>query len=754
MVPRQKPATAQETCDATVAICTYNRLHTLPRTLQSLKMLRGPYCFEIVVVNGPSDDGTTEFLEGREGLRSFSNPEANLSISRNIAIANAAGKYIAFIDDDAIPEPDWLTRVIDRFEAEPDVDAVGGFIRDANGIAFQAQYTFCDAFGNSYPCENPDYATFPAREKRLYPSLTGTNVTFRKSALEKIGGFDEVFAYYLDETDVNKRMDDMGMRALVLPEAEIHHKYAPSHLRTETNVPRDMFPIARSVGYFALRHAAPELGWEAVGKRLKDFYRSEFRWKSHMLAAGSIDREKLSHLMHQVRRGLIAGVDAYFDPTPEDARPQRRVEKHHVPTSAPALHRMRSPDEGLRLCMFSRDHAHPDHGGIGRWSNLVAKGLAERGNEVTLIGEQHNSAQQQYCDFTADGYWSHNISFHGREAGNELDCLGLPEDLANMSKRKRREMLRVMGRRDFQVAGTPIWDMEGAAVIGARDLPTVLSLHTCTGIMLDSKPEWREDEAFYHNHVLRSINAEIQGLRRADMILANSRAIMCDISGLYGLDLFERPHVIVPHGIADIEAPEALVEKRQAHQAETGAPLRVLFLGRLETRKGIGHLVPVMQKILENHDNVVLDLVGDRVDDTNMALVQELLDAWPGRVTWHGFLEEEPLDQLMRQANIFFAPSLYESFGLIYAEAMRYSVPSVAYVAGGVPEVVEDGKDGLLAPLEDQQALYDALDRLIRDADLRLRLSRAARTSFEEKFRYELMAERLETVYRNAAIGT
>mmetsp|Transcript_12158 Transcript_12158/g.15886 ORF Transcript_12158/g.15886 Transcript_12158/m.15886 type:complete len:199 (+) Transcript_12158:817-1413(+) len=196
-------------------------------------MLRGPYTYEVIVVNGPSNDGTTEFLDSCVGLRTFSNPETNLSVSRNIAIANAAGKYVAFIDDDAIPEPDWLTRVLDTFEAEPDTDAVGGFIRDANGIDFQAQYTFCDVFGDSYPCENPDYATFLGQEKRLYPSLTGTNVTFRKSALEQISGFDEVFAYYLDETDVNKRMDDLGMRAIVQPQAEIHHKYAPSHLRTE-----------------------------------------------------------------------------------------------------------------------------------------------------------------------------------------------------------------------------------------------------------------------------------------------------------------------------------------------------------------------------------------------------------------------------------------------------------------------------------------------------------------------------------------
>lgn len=735
-------------CDATIAICTYNRIHTLPRTLDSLAMLRGPYTFEVIVVNGPSDDGTDEYLETRDDIRVFDNDQANLSISRNIAIANAAGEFVAFIDDDAIPEPDWLDNVVSHLKAKPDLAAVGGFIRDANGISFQAKYTYCDVFGNSYPCDNPDYAVFAGKEKRLFPSLTGTNVTFRKSALEEVAGFDEVFAYYLDETDVNKRMDDAGMKVEVLPHAEIHHKYAPSHLRTDTNVPKDMMPIARSVGYFALRHGAADEGWEAVGKRLKQFYRDEFSWKSQMLASGGIQRDQMVRLMHQVRRGLLDGIDAYFDNETKDPAPDQRILRHTDTQSPPVIRNMEQGD-GLRLCMFARDHTHREQGGIGRWTNLVAKGLAERGNEVTLIGEMHEDDAHQYCDFTKDGYWAHSIGFHGQEAGREVDCLGLPDELANVAKRKRTELLRVMPRRDFQVLSSPIWDVEGAAVIGQGDLPNVLSLHTSAGLMLASKPEWKEDRHFYENHVLRVINAEVQAIRRADMILANSRAVMQDLTEVYGVDLFEQPHCIVPHGIEDIVSPEGLLKTRQQ---DADAPLRILFLGRLETRKGIAHLVPVLRQLLQTRQNVVVDLVGSKVDDVNMAMVQGLLDEFPDRVTWHGFISDADLDGLMRRSDVFFAPSLYESFGLIFAEAMRYSIPSVGYAVGGVTEVVDSGTDGILAPLEDQKALYQALENLVTDKRLRNKMSKAARISFETKFHYAQMAERLEEMYRGVAL--
>lgn len=738
-------------CDATIAICTYNRIGTLPRTLQSLAALRGYHTFEVLVVNGPSTDGTAELLAATPGIRVLDNPEINLSISRNIAIANASGRYIAFIDDDAVPEPDWLTLLLERMDADPGLSAMGGFIRDANGIAFQAKYVFCDVFGQGVPCDNPDYVTFLRREKRLYPSLTGTNTIFRTEDLRRIGGFDEVFAYFLDETDVNKRMDDEGMRADVLPEAEIHHKYAPSHLRTAKKVATNMYPIARSVAYFALRHGVPELGWDAAVRRLQKFYADEYGWKIDALLANDITHEQFERLLHQTARGIADGIDAAFAPVPA---PATRLARHVVPGGPAPRRTMRDPAEALRLCMFSQDHASDSRGGIGRWTRLVALGLAERGHEVTVIGELPNNSQPEYVDFTAEGFWSHNIRHFEHEAATEVDCLGLPPVLANASKRRLAEMRRVMPRRAFQVASSPIWDVEGAAVLGSGLVPTVLSLHTCAGLMLQSKPEWRENETYYANHVLRVINAEIQALRRTPLILANSQAIVTDIGNLYGMDLGSRPHVIVPHGIEDIEAPEGLLEAREAaREADPTRPLRILFLGRLETRKGIKELVPVMDAILARGLPLHLDIVGSKVDAENDALVTGLVARYPTRVTRHGFLDEAALDALMRETDIFLAPSLYESFGLIYAEAMRYSVPCVAYATGGVPEVVEHGVDGLLAPLGERKALQDALLELIGNPVLRHDMSRAARANFEAKFGYALMAERLEGAYRAAAEG-
>lgn len=745
---------SQALCSATIAICTYNRIGTLPRTLQSLEQLRGAITFEVIVVNGPSTDGTNEFLQTQDNIRVFNNPETNLSISRNIAIANAAGKYICFIDDDAIPEADWLEHVVTAFEADADLSAVGGFIRDSDGIEFQARYVTCDALGRGYYGERPEYVALQSKGIRTFPSLTGTNASFRLSDLRKIGGFDETFAYFYDETDVNKRMDDAGMKACVLPDAEIHHKYAPSHLRTDKRVATNMYPIAKSVAYFAVRHGAAEFGWDAVIERLQKFYTDEFRWKTETRSAGKLTPAAFENLMCQTATGLRHGIDAAFNASPHHTAAyfQQQMQRH-TQASAPVIRTTRAADnDRLHLCMLTQDHAAPKPGGIGRWSQLVARGLVERGHEVTLMGHLRGPDRPRpYADFTKHGYWSHNLSHFDREADRPVDCLGLPATVANPAKRYLSEFDRIQPRRQFQVVSAPIWDVEGAAFLGANRAPTVLSLHTCTGLMLASKPEWKENQNYYRHHVLRVLNAEIQALKKTPMILANSKAIMRDISEAYEIDLLARPHCVVPHGIEDIAAPETVLAQRlQQHANRLDKQLRLLFLGRLETRKGIQHLVPVLQKLLQAYPNITVDLVGDRTDQGNFDKVQSLLDQHPAQATWHGFLSDEDLDPLMRQSDIFVAPSLYESFGLIYIEAARYSIPSVAFAAGGVPEVVEHGKTGLLSPPGDEAALYQSLQSLIDNNELREDMSRAARQRFEDDFHYGQMARDLEGVYSQA----
>jgi glycogen synthase len=108
-----------------VVINTYNRAASLHNTLQA--MLRQNYPnFETIVVNGPSADQTLDALKSHSSeIRAGSCSERNLSISRNVGTEMAQGDFVAFIDDDAVPDEDWLIDAIAAFDAD-EVAGVGG----------------------------------------------------------------------------------------------------------------------------------------------------------------------------------------------------------------------------------------------------------------------------------------------------------------------------------------------------------------------------------------------------------------------------------------------------------------------------------------------------------------------------------------------------------------------------------------------------------------------------------------------------
>ena len=125
----------------------------------------------------------------------------------------------------------------------------------------------------------------------------------------------------------------------------------------------------------------------------------------------------------------------------------------------------------------------------------------------------------------------------------------------------------------------------------------------------------------------------------------------------------------------------------------------MLFVGRFERRKGIDVLLAAIPEVAAAFPNARFVLAGaPGQGDLWAAFACAHPDLAGGRVAAPGRVSETQLEELYRQCDVFVAPSRYESFGLIYLEAMRHAKPVVACDAGGIPEVVTDGVTGLLAP--------------------------------------------------------
>lgn len=238
---------------ASVIVVSRHRPQALHRCIIALFQQDHPN-FELIIIADPEGVAVAQATVAQAGqvAQVVCFDEANISAARNQGLLRAAGDVVAFIDDDAVAEPSWLTRLSAPF-ANPAVVAATGFVRGRNGISYQWQASEVDALAQDHPLAVTEPALFQGSAQRAVKT-TGTNCAFRRTALLEIGGFDENLRFFLDEADVNLRLSARGPTAVV-PGAEVHHGYEPSAHRRADRVPLSLFEIAASTAVFLRRHA-------------------------------------------------------------------------------------------------------------------------------------------------------------------------------------------------------------------------------------------------------------------------------------------------------------------------------------------------------------------------------------------------------------------------------------------------------------------------------------------------------------------
>ncbi len=177
-----------------VIVNTVDRCESLRRTLDGLaRQTFRP--FEVVVVNGPSADGTAEILT-RYPVRIGTCSEAHVGLSRNVGVRMAAGDVLAFIDDDAVPEPDWLEQLAGAY-ADPTVAAAGGPVFDVPLGRIEWAICTCMRDGAANTNSDPPAESYLGRGSDPFLYLAGCDMSFRRSALREAGGFNAMLSYLL-----------------------------------------------------------------------------------------------------------------------------------------------------------------------------------------------------------------------------------------------------------------------------------------------------------------------------------------------------------------------------------------------------------------------------------------------------------------------------------------------------------------------------------------------------------------------------
>ncbi len=286
-----------------VVIVSRGRPKALLRCLTGVSQLYYPN-FEVIVVADPHGMKAIQDSKWDPLVKQVEFDEANISIARNLGVAQSAGEVVAFIDDDAVPEPTWLTHLCSPFENDPEVAVTGGFVRGRNGISFQWKAQTIDVSGESQVLVVDEVRTTvlqPTNGRAI--KTEGTNMAVRRDVLADMGGFDPAFRYFCDETDLNMRLATDGRATAIVPLAEVHHGFLPNATRRASRAPKDLFQIGASKAVFLRKHCPQEQHAEVW----RIFTGREKRRALRYMQSGELEPRDVRRLMSSLRSGYAEG---------------------------------------------------------------------------------------------------------------------------------------------------------------------------------------------------------------------------------------------------------------------------------------------------------------------------------------------------------------------------------------------------------------------------------------------------------------
>ena len=208
-----------------IIIGVYNGADTIAACLESLLSQNYPAdAYDIIVVENGSTDSTTEIVE-RYPVRLYHNSIRGLAAARMFGIARSEAEIVAFTDADCIADPNWLLQLVEPY-ADPEIGGVGGAILAWRHADRSTEELFCDEWS---PLVN-----FSSGENEFLPHLYTANASYRRSLLDRIGGFNtELIAS--EDVDVAWRIQlQTSAKLYYAPKAIIYHR----HRATRTGLAR------------------------------------------------------------------------------------------------------------------------------------------------------------------------------------------------------------------------------------------------------------------------------------------------------------------------------------------------------------------------------------------------------------------------------------------------------------------------------------------------------------------------------------
>lgn len=397
------------------------------------------------------------------------------------------------------------------------------------------------------------------------------------------------------------------------------------------------------------------------------------------------------------------------------------------------------PDRPLKIGFVTTEYPTEGFtGGIGSYVRQMAHSLAGLGHTVYVL----------FYDASSEGLsWDGPIAIHRFRAKGPMSRLPWPFG-KGASLLLARVLAKLTSELDLDVLEAPEWLGLTAFLswVKPAKLRVVVRLHTCSSIIRRanrSRPASLRERIDY----VRRDWTEKRAIQTADRVTAVSKAIGGETKNALGLATANFP--VVPNAVKD----SAFTSVDKAKPSDIPV---VLFVGRLEWRKGPDLLVKAIPAVVQHQPNVIfrfagLDTQTGPHSSSMKAYLEDLLaQECRENVEFCGHLGPAQLEEVFRTATLCVFPSRYEGLPMVCLEAMARGKAIVTTDLPGFCELIADGENGLIVKAEDPGALAAALVKLIPADQLRIKLGDNAREIARTHFNSTVVATSMLDVYRDS----
>jgi len=387
----------------------------------------------------------------------------------------------------------------------------------------------------------------------------------------------------------------------------------------------------------------------------------------------------------------------------------------------------------LNICLISREYPPFFGGGIGTYTEQWSRALAAGGHRVVVLTVSGDGAESREADagvtvvrlpFIHEGDWS---GPHPRIATPRTRAaFATFSPVSVFAMGVAAALPRLTAEFNFDVIEAPETGALAWFALNERRIGRVWPAGEGPAIvtMLHSPTEWI---AKWNRAPLRSRqDLELAGMERdsvlwSDGLLSPTAALADWARGHWGPVNIK----VAPHPLGHLESVARTAAAGLAPAPpRAGGPARIVFAGRLEPRKGVDRLIGGFAAAVAAGLDAELDLVGEDMPDPSGAglfganCAARLGDA-PARhrIRFHGRCRPERVNQLQDLADVVAVPAPMDNFPYTCMEAMARGRLVVAARAGGMAEMIRDGRDGILFEPGDEGACAAALGRAVASAD-------------------------------------